>query len=265
MPHRRRRPLFALLLTAALLLTGAGTASAATRTPPKPTIVLVHGAFADASGFTEVIKKLQRKGYPVLAPANPLRGVDSDSAYLRSFLAQVPGPIVLAGHSYGGFVLTNAATGNPNVKALVYIAAFAPDAGDSVGGLSGMFPGSRLGIDALDVREYPGDGHDGYIKLSLFREVFAADVPPATAAVMGSSQRPAELATLQQPSGEPAWKTIPSWTLVAKDDLVIPAAAQRFMARRAGAKVVEVRASHVAMISKPDQTTDLILQAAKGH
>ena len=256
----RRRPLLAVLLTAALLLTGAGTASAATPASPKPTVVLVHGAFADASGFGEVIKKLQRKGYPVLAPANPLRGVDSDSAYIRSVLAQVPGPIVLVGHSYGGFVITNAATGNANVKALVYIAAFAPDAGDTVGALSA---GGRLGEATLDVRAHPG-GLEGYIKPAVFRELFAADLPPSTAAMMAVSQRPADLATLGQPSGEPAWKTIRSYTLVAKDDQVIPPASQRFMAARAGAYTVEVRASHVAMTSKPDQTTDLIVKAAKG-
>ncbi|MCW6004659.1 alpha/beta fold hydrolase, partial [Micromonospora sp. CPCC 205371] len=150
---------------------------------------------------------------------------------------------------------------NPNVKALVYVAAFAPDAGDTVETLSAKFPGSRLGPDALDIRPHPS-GADGYIKLPLFREVFAADLPAATATVMAVSQRPADVATLRQPSGEPAWKTIPSWTLVAKDDQVIPAATQRFMAQRAGARVVEVRASHVAMTSKPDTTLAVILQAA---
>jgi pimeloyl-ACP methyl ester carboxylesterase len=224
--------------------------------------VLVHGAFADASGFTDVVRALVRKGYPVLAPANPLRGVDGDVAYVRSVLAAVPGPIVLVGHSYGGFVVTNAATGNPNVKALVYIAAFAPDAGDTVGGLSAQFPGSRLGLPALDLRPYPG-GMDGYIKTSLFREVFAADVPAGTAAVMAATQRPADLGTLGQPSGEPAWKTVPSWTLVARDDQVIPAAAQRFMAQRAHSHVTEVRASHVAMVSRPGPTTDVILAAVR--
>jgi pimeloyl-ACP methyl ester carboxylesterase len=258
----RKWPVAHLLLSLVLVFGVAGSAAAGSDHGPKPTVVLVHGAFADASGWNDVIHRLQRKGYPVLAPANPLRGVDSDSAYLRSVLATVTGPIVLVGHSYGGFVLTNAATGNPNVKALVYIAAFAPDAGDTVGGLSMQFPGSRLGPDALDFRPYPG-GTDSYIKLSLFREVFAADVTPPTAAVMARSQRPAELNTLGQPSGVPAWKSIPSWTLVARDDLVIPAAAQRFMAQRAGARIVELRASHVAMISKPGPTTDLILDAAE--
>ncbi|MFI5708740.1 alpha/beta fold hydrolase [Kribbella sp. NPDC051620] len=258
----RKWPVPHLLLAVALVFSMAGSATAVSTHGPKPTVVLVHGAFADASGWNDVARNLQRKGYPVLAPANPLRGVDSDSAYLRSVLATVSGPIVLVGHSYGGFVLTNAATGNPNVKALVYIAAFAPDAADTVGGLSTQFPGSRLGPAALDLRPYPG-GVDGYIKPSLFREVFAADVSASTAAAMASTQRPADLNTLGQPSGVPAWKTIPSWTLVARNDQVIPAAAQRFMAQRAGAHQVEVNASHVAMISKPGPTTDLILKAAK--
>lgn len=258
----RKWPVPQLLIAVALVFGMAGSASATADRGPKPTVVLVHGAFADASGWNDVARSLQRKGYPVLAPANPLRGVDSDSAYLRSVLATVGGPIVLVGHSYGGFVLTNAASGNPNVKALVYIAAFAPDAGDTVGGLSGQFPGSRLGPAALDFRPYPG-GVDGYIKLGLFQEVFAADVSRSTAAAMAGSQRPADIGTLGQPSGVPAWKTIPSWSLVAKDDQVIPAAAQRFMAQRAGARTVEVKASHVAMISKPASTIDLILDAAK--
>ncbi|GIJ70456.1 alpha/beta fold hydrolase [Virgisporangium ochraceum] len=260
----RRRTIVAVPLAAAAAPLAAGTAASAHRTPgPKPTIVLVHGAFADASGFTEVVKRLQRNGYPVLAPANPLRGVDSDSAYVRAVLSGLTGPIVLVGHSYGGFVATNAATGNANVKALVYVAAFAPDAGDTVESLSAKFPGSRLGPDALDLRPNLGSTPDGYIKQSLFHEVFCADLPASTAAAMAATQRPADLATLRQPSGVPAWKTIPAWTLVAKDDRVIPADTQRFMARRAGARVVEVRASHVAMTSKPDTTVDLILAAAR--
>lgn len=257
-----RWPVLSLLLAVAVVFGLAGSATAASHAGPKPTVVLVHGAFADAAGWNDVVRNLQRKGYPVLAPANPLRGVDSDAAYLRSVLATVTGPIVLVGHSYGGFVLTNAATGNPNVRALVYIAAFAPAAGDTVEVLSGMFPGSRLGPQALDFRPHPG-GVDAYIKTAVFHDVFAADVPTSTAAVLAATQRPADLSTLGQPSATPAWSTIPSWTLVAKNDLVIPAAAQRFMAQRAHAHVVEVKASHVAMISKPGPTTDLILAAAR--
>ncbi|MDP9793621.1 pimeloyl-ACP methyl ester carboxylesterase [Catenuloplanes nepalensis] len=228
----------------------------------KPTVVLVHGAFADASGWTEVIRRLTRDGYPVLAPPNPLRGVASDSAYLASFLATVPGPIVLVGHSYGGFVLTNAATGNANVKALVYVAAFAPDAGETVQGLQVLFPGTKLGEPQLDFRQHPG-GYDGYVKAAVFREVFAGDLPRATTDLMWATQRPGDTHTLGEPSGAPAWRDVPSWYLVARDDQLIPAAAQRFMADRAGARVVEVRASHVAMISQPKVTADLIALAAR--
>ncbi|WFE66126.1 alpha/beta hydrolase [Micromonospora sp. WMMD714] len=260
-----RRSWAALVAVVVLVLGAAGSAAAGRGgdSGPKPTVVLVHGAFADASGWSGVAGNLTRRGYPVLAPANPLRGVDTDTAYLRSVLATVDGPVVLVGHSYGGFVLTNAASGNPNVKALVYVAAFAPDAGDTVGGLSSRFPGSLLGPEALDVRPYPG-GNDGYLKASLFREVFAADVSARTTAVMAATQRPSELATLGQPAGEPAWRTIPTWTLVARDDRVIPAAAQRFMAQRAHARTTEVTASHVVMVSQPDRTTDVILAAIRG-
>jgi pimeloyl-ACP methyl ester carboxylesterase len=225
--------------------------------------VLVHGAFADASGWGDVIKRLRRKGYTTIAPANPLRGVPSDSAYIASVLANLSGPIVLVGHSYGGIVITNAATANPNVKALVYIAAFAPDAGEPLVALQTKFPGSRLGLEALDIRQYGPRSYDGYIKADLFREIFAADLPASMTSVMAATQRPGDLATLEQPSGPPAWKAIPSWYLVAKQDQVIPAAAQRFMAERAGARTKEVNASHVAMMSRPDAAADLIVAAAR--
>jgi pimeloyl-ACP methyl ester carboxylesterase len=241
-----------------------GPASAA---GPKPTIVLVHGAFADAAGWDGVVHRLLCRGYEVIAPANPLRGLPSDTAYLKSVLATLDGPLVVVGHSYGGAVLTNAATGNPNVKSLVYIAAFAPDAGDTVEVLQNQFPGTKLGLHALDLRPITlPDGtpsYDGYVKKEFFREVFAGDLPPARTAVMAATQRPADVHALGQASGPPAWRGIPSWYLVARDDQLIPAAAQRFMAQRAGARVTEVRASHVAMISKPDQATSVILAAAR--
>jgi pimeloyl-ACP methyl ester carboxylesterase len=238
--------------------------------PAKPTIVLVHGAFADASGWARVIDRLADRGYPVLAPANPLRGVAADSAYLRSFLATVPGPIVLAGHSYGGFVMTNAATGNPNVRALVYIAAFAPDAGDTVQSLSTLGTGGMLGPATLTIRPFPApDGSQGleaYIALDAFREVFAADLPRKRARAMALSQRPAALQTLGEPSGPPAWKTIPSWYLVAGRDNAIGADVERAMAARIHPReTVEVKhASHAVMVSRPDRVSDLILDAARG-
>ncbi|GIH29043.1 alpha/beta hydrolase [Acrocarpospora phusangensis] len=230
---------------------------------PKPTVVLVHGAFADASGWNDVAAKLIRDDYPVIAPANPLRGVDTDSAYLASILATLSGPIIVAAHSYGGIVVTNAATGNANVKALVYVAAFAPDKGESLLDLQTKFPGSRLNEAALDFRPYGEGLVDGYIKKEFFRDVFAGDVPKAATDLMHAGQRPADARTLGAPSGAPAWKTIPSYYLVAKHDQVLPAAAQRFMAQRAGSQIREVAASHVAMISQPIVAADLIKRAAR--
>jgi pimeloyl-ACP methyl ester carboxylesterase len=265
---RLMRTLIVALTALASVFVLSGTASAGTSTSgvvgtaPKPTIVLVHGAFADASGWTGTTKRLQDRGYTVIAPANPLRGVSSDSAYIASVLATISGPIVLVGHSYGGDVITNAATGDPNVKALVYIAAFAPDAGETVGGLTAMFPGSMLTPQNLIIVPFPG-GAEGYINPSVFRAAFAADVPPDLAAVMGASQRPASVVTLGEPSGIPAWKTIPSWYMVARNDRTIPPALERFFAARMHAHTVEIASSHAAMVSHPEAVTDLILNAAQ--
>jgi len=235
---------------------------------PKPTVVLVHGAFADASGWSGVIDRLERRGYPVIAPANPLRGVSADAAYLRSFLATIDGPIVLVAHSYGGMVISNAATGNPNVKALVYVAAYAPDAGDTILALSELGTDDMIGPATLTLRPFPApDGSEaleGYINLDVFHEIFAADLPRKQARAMALSQRPAALATLGEPSGPPAWKSIPSWYLVAGSDRAVGADVERAMAKRIGAKTVEVKgASHVVMISRPKKTTALILEAAR--
>jgi len=262
-PAPRRAVWIALLVVALLAVPLAGSSAAADKRPaPKPTIVLVHGAFADASGWTDVASRLQRDGYTVLAPANPLRGVDSDSAYIRSVLETIDGPVVVVGHSYGGFVATNAATGNTNVKALVYVAAFAPAAGETVQGLTGLNPGSGLADPAnLIVRPTP-TGADGYINPATFREIFAADLPKQQTNVMAASQRPADVATLGQPSGAPAWATIPSWFVVASKDHTIPPATQQFMAQRAGSKIVTIRSSHVAMMSHPGEVTDVIERAA---
>jgi pimeloyl-ACP methyl ester carboxylesterase len=251
----------ALAFLVAMNLTGSSSAA-----EPKPTVVLVHGAFADASGWDRVVQKLQKNGYPVIASANPLRGVATDAAYLASLLESTDGPIILAGHSYGGFVMTNAATGNANVKALVYIAAFAPDEGDIVFGLAGMFPGSQLptAIHAVPYELPNGEsGIDGYIDVAQFHAVFAGDLPRNTAMAMAASQRPSTLASGEEPSGAPAWESIPSWYMVATDDKVIPPEAQRFMAERAGATTVEVKSSHVAMVSKPAKVVELIEAAAK--
>jgi pimeloyl-ACP methyl ester carboxylesterase len=243
----------------------AAAAAGGTVSSAKPTVVLIHGAFADASGWGGVITRLQDRGYPVLAPANPLRGVASDSAYVASILASIPGPIILVGHSYGGEVITNAALGNPNVRALVYVAAFAPDQGETSGQLSTMFPGSQLTPANLVFRPFPisatETGVDAYINPTVFRAVFCADLPRTTAAMMAASQRPGALSTLGEPSGAPAWKTIPSWYLVAGQDQAIPPASERFMAQRMGAHTIEIASSHVAMISHPDVVTTMITDA----
>jgi pimeloyl-ACP methyl ester carboxylesterase len=272
-PNRRlgRRPFttIAIVIAAAIGLAtlATGAASAGHRPDgPKPTVVLVHGGWADSSGWNAQVATLQRRGYPVIAPANPLRGLQSDAAYIRSVLTTIDGPIVLVGHSYGGAVISNAAVGVPDVKALVYIAGFAPDAGESLVQLVTMNPGSEIGPATLIPRPYPlpdgGEGIDLYLTQDGFRNAFAGDVPRNIADQMQATQRPFSEEAFASLSGEPAWKTIPSWYLVAARDKAIPPATQRFMAQRAGATTTEVSASHVPMISQPDATTRLILEAA---
>jgi pimeloyl-ACP methyl ester carboxylesterase len=255
---------------AALGLTGAATlppaASASSYDTVRPTIVLVHGAFADASGWGGVTERLQKAGYTVLAPANPLRGLATDAAYLRSILATINGPIVLVGPSYGGAVITNAATGNPNVKALVYVAAFALQAGESANDALTLGGGTTALAEHLLLRPEVGAGGanvDGYLDPAFFHELFCADVPDPLAASMATAQRPAVLSSLLEPSGPPAWASIPSWFLVAGQDHAIPPAAERAMAARAGAHTIEVSSSsHVAMISHPKEVAGLIESAA---
>jgi pimeloyl-ACP methyl ester carboxylesterase len=230
---------------------------------PRPTIVLVHGAFADATGWSGVIRRLQADGYPVIAPANPLRSLSGDSAYISSVLQQTPGPLVVVGHSYGGAVITNAAAGNPNVKALVYIDAFIPDVGESTLSLAGK--GSALET-AVEYKAFPPFGPndiDVYIKKAQFHEAFCADVSTKRAALMWAAQRPAAAATGAEPTTAAAWKSVPSWALIGRQDRAITPDALRFMARRAGATSVEINASHVSMISHPDAATELIERAAK--
>lgn len=269
-----RRPRFLIAaVTAAVLLTGTA-ASAAGRdvqaaVPPtskKPTVVLVHGAFADSSGWNTVAGRLLADGYPVLAFSNPLRGPTLDAEYLRQTLSAISGPVVLVGHSYGGFVITNAAAGNPNVKSLVYVAAYAPDAGETVGSANALGSGSTEVTDHLLVRPFPGaqpGDADAYIDPVYFPRLFAQDLPPATARVLAATQRPGAIAALVTPSGTPAWKTVPSWYLVARQDRIIPPEAERVMAARAGAATVEIDSSHVAMISHPDVVIRLIKAAAR--
>ncbi|MEV6419711.1 alpha/beta hydrolase [Streptomyces sp. NPDC051662] len=234
----------------------------------KPTVVLVHGAFADASGWDGVVERLQRDGYPVIAPANPLRGLASDSAYIASVLKSVKGPLILAGHSYGGAVIGEAAAGNPNVKALVYISAFMPDKGETLGALGAKFAGSRLNPALKQVPFQNGDGTTGtdlYIKPDMFHQVFAADLPASTAAEMSATQRPISAAAFTEKAGAAAWKTIPSWFLVATKDRAIAPDLERFEAKRAGSHTIEVNSSHVAMISHPGTVSSLILDAVRAE
>ncbi|RYZ42934.1 MAG: alpha/beta hydrolase [Myxococcaceae bacterium] len=231
----------------------------------KPTVVLVHGAFADASGWSGVIAPLQQQGYTVYAFANPLRSISGDAEYLRSFLGTLTGPIVLVGHSYGGAVITNAATGNPNVKALVYVAAYALDEGETLLAANTLGGGQTEIGNHLVLRPFPGSGStdaDGYIDPAFFHEIFASDLSDVDAAVLAASQRPAAASIFQNPSGPPAWKDIPSWYLIASEDRAIPPEAERAMAQRAGSHAVEIQSSHVALISHPDVVTELIGEAA---
>lgn len=233
----------------------------------KPTVVLVHGAFADSSSWNGVISRLQSDGYPVVAAANPLRGLDADADYLRSVLDGVDGPIVIAGHSYGGTVMSEAAAGDSRVRALVYVASFILEEGESTGELAGRFPGAQLGSALRPVRVHSPDKaavDDLYIQQERFREVFAADVPAEVAELMAVTQRPIVADALADKATRTAWKTIPSWNVVTLQDLAVPAESQRFMGERAGAHGVEVDASHAVTVSRPDVVARTIEEAAAG-
>nr|WP_211363013.1 alpha/beta hydrolase [Streptomyces phaeoluteigriseus] len=250
-----------------MAITLPGAADAAPRHQERPTIVLEHGAFADASSWDGVVKRLQRAGHPVVAAANPLRGPATDAAYLRSVIDNIDGPVVLVGHSYGGTVISQAAHGlEDKVKALVYIAAFLPETGESSLGLTNKFPGSTLGQAIEPVNYALPDGSRGadvYIKPDKFPQQFAADVPTDKARLMAAVQRPIAAAALEEESTRAAWKTIPSWSLVTTEDLNIPVAAQRFMSQRAHARTTEVDASHAVSVSHPDAVTRIVERAAR--
>ncbi|MFF3579479.1 alpha/beta fold hydrolase [Streptomyces mirabilis] len=239
------------------------TTTATATATAKPTIVLVHGAFADASSWNGVVERLERRGYTVVAPANPLRGLYTDSTYIASVLDSIKGPIVLAGHSYGGAVISTAAAANPRVKSLVYVSALMPDVGESGMSLGAKFP-SELGTATKSVPYRAGgvSGTDLYLKPDRIHPVFAADLPESTARVMAVTQRPAATTAFSETAKVAAWKHIPSWFLVAKQDKTINPDQERFEAKRAGSHTVEINSSHVAMISHPDAVTALLLQAA---
>lgn len=233
---------------------------------PKPTVVLVHGAWADSSGWAKVTRGLQAAGYQVLAPPTPLRGLREDSDYLASFLRdRTTGPVVLVGHSYGGAVITNAARSDDDVEALVYVNAFVPDKGDSILGL--LDPDHQLDpADLFDFMHYPGapEGDvDLYLKQAVFPGAIANGVPARAAAAMAAAQRPVTLSALTAGSGAPAWKSLPSFYLLGTEDHIVPVDLQRSMAEHAGAQITNVKSGHLPMITDANAVEDLIIKAAR--
>lgn len=257
----------AILVTAAICmnLNATPTSAAEFGNPAKPTIILVHGAFAESSSWNGVVKRLIARGYPVVAAANPLRGLRSDSAYIASVFKGTRGPIIAVGHSYGGSVITDAAAGIPNVRALVYVAGLAPNIGESATDISDQFPGSSLGATLDAPITLPDGNKDLYIQQDKFPAQFAADIPEADAKLMAATQRPVTEAALHEPAGRAAWKSVPSWFIFGSLDKNITEAAHSFMAQRANAKeTVEIKgASHVVMTSHPDEVVQLIERAAQ--
>ena len=280
-----RWPVITAVIALATLLTipafASAQPSASSQAPaaagaPKPTIVLVHGGWADGSSWGKVITILQREGYTVDAPPNPLRGLKSDSAYLASYLSTISGPIVLVGHSVGGMIITNAAAGNPNVKGLVYVDAFEPAAGETVAQLTFSRPGSCLsgggtlsnvfnfGVDPSQ----PSGDFDVYLKIPPgtnypgFDDCFATFVPRQQAAVLGATQRPIALGFITEESGTPAWAGTPSWAVIGTQDQVIPPAELTFMAQRANSHITYVDAGHLSMITQPCAVAEAITHAA---
>ena len=273
--HPRRRAVsLPILFAAAGLVLASLTPTESVGAPDarpgasKPTIVLVHGAWADASGWNKIITRLQDDGYTVRAISNPLRSLSADAASVRAFLETVSGPIVLVGHSYGGALITNAATGNSNIKALVYVNAFAPDEGESPFDLAG--PDSALAVpDPTTVFDFvpatlpPTATTDLYLKKAAVFESFAPGLNAQEKTLVWATQRPAAFGGLTEPSGPPAWKTIPSWYLIGTKDKIIPAGQQRMMAARAGSTVTEYNAGHLGLMSDPKTVTQGIERAAK--
>ena len=267
-PSWRRRLAAGAVAAVAVTLMPAAGAQARPTHPPGPTVVLVHGAWADASGWSGVVRRLQAHDLRVTTYANPLRSLSTDAAGLRQYLDSLDGPIVLVGHSYGGAVITNAATGDPDVEALVYVDAFAPDEGQSAFQLAG--PDSALAVadpttvfDLVPPTLPPTGASDLYLEPATFLSAFANGVDAEDAAVLASTQRPVTLGALTEPSGVPAWRTIPSWYLVGTEDQIIPPSAQRAMAEHAGSSVCEFSAGHLGLVSDPGAVADVVLQAVK--
>jgi pimeloyl-ACP methyl ester carboxylesterase len=251
-------------LTTGLFIASSVTGHTATQ---KPTVLLVHGAFSDSSSWNRVVSLLEKDGYPVVAVANPLRGVRSDGDYVAGVLKAVKRPVVLVGHSYGGSVISEAAAGADNVKALVFVAAFAPEKGESAVDLSGKFPGSTLAPTLAEPIVLPGGEKDLYIDQSKFPGQFAADVPAAAARRMAVAQRPITDAALAEPAPAAAWKAIPSWFIYGDADKNIPPKTLQWMADRAKSRktIAIAGASHVVMISHPGEVAKLIEDAASAN
>jgi pimeloyl-ACP methyl ester carboxylesterase len=236
----------------------------------KPTVVLVHGAWADGSSWDKVASKLQGDGYPVVTPPADLRGVGYDADNLRAYLNTITGPIVLVGHSYGGMVITNAALGDEQVKALVYVDAYIPDKDDTVGSLTAAQPGSVFAADPstlfnqVAVPHGPDNAVDLYVKPSIFRTAFTGkSVPADEVALLAARQRPLSSAALSEKSGEPAWRTIPSWSVIGKQDAIIPPAEQVAMSKRAKAHTIEINAPHLSLVTAPGTVAGQIETAAR--
>jgi len=260
-----------LLIAASLAGAAAGariapaSANTVASATTKPTIVLVHGAFADSSSWSGEVSLLQRDGYNVIAPPNPLRGIEHDGTYIAELLKTIKGPIVLVGHSYGGPVVDTAATGNPQVKALVFVSAYALDKGESVVSLGAKYPESQLVPSVLAKVPFAtsrGEDTDLYVDRQAFESVFASGLPQAQSIVMQATQRPLAASALSEKAPEPAWKTIPSWAVLSESDLVIPPAEQQFMYERAKSKITRVDAGHTALISHPEVVVKVIEEAA---
>lgn len=233
--------------------------------PPRTTVVLVHGAFADSSSWSGVIRVLQKDGFSVVSAGIPLRGVESDATVVSDLLSTLPSPVILVGHSYGGSVISAAANGHDNVKALVFVAAFAPEAGETAAGLSNKYPGSTLGPTLAKPVALTSGGEDLYIQQDKFPAQFAADVAPRVASAMAAAQRPIAVAALNEPAQAPAWKNVPSWFVYGDADRNIPAQALGFMADRAKSRgtLVVKGASHVVMVSNPEKVARLIETASR--
>ena len=231
----------------------------------KPTIVLVHGAFAESASWNNVIDSLESAGHPVIAAATPLRSLAGDAASVGDLIRTVEGPVTLVAHSYGGAVISNVPADAGEITGLVYVNGFAPDPGESCFSLAGLFPGSMLGEDTLHPVPRSDGTSDLYIIRDRFHDLFCADVPAPEASRLAATQRPATQEALVAPSGErPLWRELPSWFVVGEEDRIIPAELQRFMAERAGARrTLEIPgASHAALVSQPQATADLVLEAA---